>query len=213
MPYFIRPHRRGSGASGGALEPLPAGFELRSALIRPPVEHAMPLFLDACALAKRYLHEGESTRRMQQITGRFDRWGGFVVSSLVEPEVISAFAKHARAQAPHQAHYYALHPGVVEAFRRDLSRASFTIVPFTEDEVEAAADLLKAHPEYSIGAADAIHLVTAQAVLAQNGPESPLVFVTADKGLAAAARDRGLTVFNPLDQREEDLEALASRAA
>ena len=59
----------------------------------------MPLFLDACALAKRYLREGESSRRMQKITGRFDRWGGFVVSSIIEPEVISAFAKYARAHA------------------------------------------------------------------------------------------------------------------
>jgi hypothetical protein len=52
----------------------------------------MPLFLDACAFAKRYLNEGTSTQRMRQITGRFDRWGGFVVSSFIEPEVISAFA-------------------------------------------------------------------------------------------------------------------------
>jgi predicted nucleic acid-binding protein len=169
----------------------------------------MPLFLDACALAKRYLREGESSRRMQKITGRFDRWGGFVVSSIIEPEVISAFAKYARAQAPNQRHYFSLHPQVVDTFRRDLSRPVFTIVPVTDDEVETAADLLRAHPEYAIGAADAIHLATAMAVARYAREDAPLVFVTADNGLADAAMDNGLTVFNPLYQKPEDLEAIA----
>jgi predicted nucleic acid-binding protein len=168
----------------------------------------MPLFLDACALAKRYLHEGESSRRMRRITGRFDRWGGFVVSSLIEPEVISALAKYARTQVLNQSDFFRAHPRVVDAFRRDLSQPTFTIVPVTDDEVEAAADLLKAHPEYSIGAADAIHLVTAQSVRADTDPETPLVFVTADRGLADAAREHGFTIFNPLHQRPEDLERI-----
>jgi predicted nucleic acid-binding protein len=173
----------------------------------------MPIFLDACALAKRYLHEGESTRRMRQITGRFDRWGGFIVSSLIEPEVISAFAKYARAKEPHQAHYYKLHPRVVDALRRDLSQPGFTIIPVTDDEVEAAANLLRAHPEYAIGAADAIHLATALALLAQAQSNVPLIFVTADRGLAEAARDNGLRVFNPLVERPEELERLTQEAA
>jgi predicted nucleic acid-binding protein len=168
----------------------------------------MPLFLDACALAKRYLHEGESTHRMVEITGRFDRWGGFVVSSLIEPEVISALGKYARGMGQHREHYYRMHPRVVENFRRELSRAAFTIIPVTDDEVAAAAELLKAHPEYSIGAADAIHLVTAQSVRAQNLSETPLVFVTADRGLAEAARANGFTVFNPLHQRPDELERI-----
>lgn len=173
----------------------------------------MPLFLDACALAKRYMHEGVSSRRMQRITGRFDRWGGFVVSSLIEPEVISAFGKYARAQAPHESHFYRKHPDVVDAFRRDLSSPVFTILPVTDDEVEAAADLLRAHPEYAIGAADAIHLATALALLAEGSLATPIIFVTADRGLAAAAREKGLTVFNPLYQGPEDLERIVGTAA
>lgn len=168
----------------------------------------MPLFLDACAFAKRYLHEGESTRKMREITGHFDRWGGFFVSSLIEPEVISAFGKYARAQGPHQTHYYKLHPRVVDAFRRDLSRPAFTIIPVTDDEIEMAADLLRAHPEYAIGAADGIHLATALAVARQAQAGTPPVFVTADKGLAEAARQNGLTVFNPLYQRPDELEKI-----
>lgn len=168
----------------------------------------MPLFLDACALAKRYLHEGVSTLRMREITNRSDPWGGFIVSSLIEPEVISALGKYARGKAPHEMHYYKLHPRVVDALRRDLSRATVTILPVTDEEVAAAADLLKAHPEYSIGAADAIHLVTARAVVAEGKKNKPLVFVTADRGLAEAALDSGLTVFNPLYQRAEDLDKI-----
>ena len=105
-----------------------------------------------------------------------------------------------------------MHRKVVDAFRRDLSRADFTIVPVTDDEVEAAADLLRQHPEYAIGAADAIHLATAIDLHAREKNE-PLVFVTADNGLAAAAREKGLTVFNPLYQRPEDLEAITGMAA
>lgn len=168
----------------------------------------MPLFLDACALAKRYIPEGVSSHRMQEITGRFDRWGGFVVSSLIEPEVISALAKHARAQGAAAEHHYRKHPRVVNMFRRDLSLPVFTIIPVTDEEVEAAADLLKAHPEYAIGAADAIHLATALALLKQGQSGTPLVFVTADKGLAEAAREKGLTVFNPLYQGAEELEEI-----
>jgi predicted nucleic acid-binding protein len=174
----------------------------------------MALFLDACALAKRYLQEGESSRRMRRITGRFDRWGGFLVSSLIEPEVISAFGKYARAQGPRKSHFYRTHRQVVDAFRRDLSRADFTIIPVSDDEVKAAADLLRANPEYAIGAADAIHLATALALLADDrAKNTPLVFVTADKGLAEAAQESGLTVFNPLHQRPEDLEAITGMAA
>lgn len=173
----------------------------------------MPLFLDACALAKRYIPEGESTRRMQQITGRFDRWGGFVVSSLIEPEVISAFGKYARSQTAAQTHHLRRHPRVVNMFRRDLSLPTFTIIPVTDNEVEAAADLLKAHPEYAIGAADAIHLATALALAKQARSGTPLVFVTADRGLAEAAREKGLTVFNPLYQRAEELEEIVQSGA
>jgi predicted nucleic acid-binding protein len=86
----------------------------------------------------------------------------------------------------------------------------FTIVPVTDDEVEAAADLLREHPEYSIGAGDAIHLVTALAVTTQTGAASPLVFVTADRGLAAAARENGFAVFNPLDQEMDELERITT---
>jgi predicted nucleic acid-binding protein len=165
----------------------------------------MPLFLDACAFAKRYLNEGTSTERMRDITGRFNHWGGFVVSSFVEPEVISAFAKYAR-DSEHpvlRAHYLAKHPGVVESFRRDLSKAAFTIVPLSDELVDDAANLLKHHPEYDIGAGDAVHLATALDV--RPTLKGPLVFVTADRGLEIAARAEGFATMNPL---RDDVDAL-----
>jgi predicted nucleic acid-binding protein len=166
----------------------------------------MPLFLDACAFAKRYLYEGTSTQRMRDITGRFDRWGGFVVSSFIEPEVISAFAKYARNESHPvlRAHYVRKHPGVVEAFRRDLSKGAFTIVPLSDELVEDAADLLKSHPEYDIGAGDAVHLVTALEIRPQL--EGPLVFVTADRGLEEAAKAEGFVTVNPLRDSVDTVE-------
>ena len=170
----------------------------------------MPLFLDACALAKRYIPEGQSTRRMQEITGRFDRWGGFVVSSLIHPEIISAFAKYARAQAPHEEHFFRRHPAIVDALRRDLSKATFTIMPVTDDEIDAAADLLKANPHFNIGAGDAIHLVTA---ITARRLGAPMVFVTADAGLEAAAQAHGFDVFNPIRHPVAKLEEMPGLAA
>jgi len=168
----------------------------------------MPLYLDACALAKRYLNEGMSTVRVRDITGRFDRWGGFVVSNFVEPEVTSAFAKYAR-NTEHpllRTHYLSKHSGVVEAFRRDLSRASFTIVYLSDELVEDAANLLKSHPEYEIGAGDAVHLVTAREVRPK--VPAPLVFVTADNGLERAARAEGFITLNPLRDGVDALERI-----
>lgn len=167
----------------------------------------MPLFLDACALAKRYLREGASTERMKDITGRFDRWGGFVVSAFIEPECISALAKYARNQTNSElrAHLFSRHAALVETFRRELSGPAFTIVDVKADFVDRAARLLKHHPEYNIGAGDAVHLVTALDVFPNLG--RPLVFVTADAGLEKAARNEGLQTMNPL---REDVRALES---
>jgi predicted nucleic acid-binding protein len=170
----------------------------------------MPLYLDACALAKRYLREGNGSKRMVEITGRFKDWGGFVVSEIIEPEVISALAKHAREQPEqHHEHYFAQHPKVVEAFRRDLSRGAFTILSVTEGEIEQAAKFLRDNPKYDIGAADAIHLVTALKLLPR---EPALVMVTADIGLVDASKSVGIPVYNPQTQHVERLEQVVALA-
>ncbi|HET7228860.1 MAG TPA: type II toxin-antitoxin system VapC family toxin [Longimicrobium sp.] len=157
----------------------------------------MPQFLDACALAKRYLPEYGS-KRMKEITGRFDRWGGFVVSGFIEPEVISALARYARDHRVHSADYMRQHPAVVDQFRKELSERAFTVVGVTDQVVEQASDLLRKRPEYAIHAGDAVHLATALGFRTQLNKPDTLVFVTADRGLELAAQAEGLATYNPI---------------
>lgn len=169
----------------------------------------MLLFLDACALAKRYLPEQLSSKRMREMTSRFDRGGGFVVSSLVELEVISALAKHAREHPNHSAHLLEQHARVVDFFRKELSRPAFTIMGVDEDRLAAAANLLRQHPTHAIHAGDAIHLITAMEARARLETGNVLVFVTADRGLEEAAKALGFPTVNPMREGVEALAALA----
>jgi predicted nucleic acid-binding protein len=168
----------------------------------------MPLYLDACALAKRYLPEQASSKRVRQMTSRFDVWGGFVVSSFVELEVISALAKYAREHPNYSAHLLRKHADVVDHFRKELSRPAFTIVFLNDDLLEQAADFLRRHPEYAIHAGDVVHLVTAMEVRAKLDAGQVLVFVTADSGLEQAARAEGFVTANPMREGVEALAAL-----
>jgi predicted nucleic acid-binding protein len=169
----------------------------------------MPLFLDACALAKRYLPEHLSSRRIREMTGRFDRWGGFVVSSFVELEVISALAKYAREHPNYAALLLRQHARAVDYFRKELSRTDFDIVPLDDDLLEEAADFLRLRPEYAIHAGDAVHLLTAMKVRERLAPGELLVFVTADAGLEAAAKAEGFATVNPMREGVEALAALS----
>lgn len=168
----------------------------------------MPLFLDACALAKRYLLEHGSSRRIKEITSRFDQWGGLVVSAFIEPEIISALAKYAREHPNFSAEYLRKHRAVVDHFRKELSQPEFTIMKVDPDVVEQASDLLRRRPEYAIHAGDAVHLVTALAVREEMKPQDALVFVTADRGLEAAAKAEGLPTLNPMFQGIETLQTI-----
>lgn len=172
----------------------------------------MRLFLDACALVKRYLLEQESSRRIQEITGRFTHRGGFVVSSFIEVEVISALAKYAREHPNYSSEFLRRHPAVVEQFRKELSRPEFMIIWLEHDVVEEASELLKRHPEYAIHAGDAVHLATALSMRGTLAPGEDLVFVTADRGLEGAARAEGLLTLNPMHQGAEVLERMTNRS-
>jgi predicted nucleic acid-binding protein len=157
----------------------------------------MPLFLDACALAKRYLPEYGS-KRMLDILDRGDGWGGFVVSGFIEPEVISALAKFAREHPKRPPDALQQHPRIVDQLRTELARTAVTVVSVTDGLVKRAADLLHDHPEYAIHAGDAVHLATALAFRTQLDEPDVLVFVTADRSLELAARAEGLATYNPL---------------
>lgn len=169
----------------------------------------MPLFLDACALAKPYLDEGRSTSRMRSVMGRPKRWGGLFVSSLTEIEVVSAIAKAAREYGNPFERPAALKrvPRTVDSFLKDYRSGAFDIVEQDRNLVQAGIGELRGKPQHSIGAADAIHLASALKVGAAEVRR--LVFVTADRGLYDAAREHGLAVYNPNTEHEERLEALA----
>jgi predicted nucleic acid-binding protein len=171
----------------------------------------MPLFLDACAFVKRYVDEGRSTERMREITGRFEDWSGLLVSSFVEPEVVSALARHTRGTMRRiiTPRLLRKHRETVEAFRRDLSTAAISIVPLTNGLVTEAANLLDHHPDYNISAADAVHLVTAMEIRPRL--QETLVFVTADRRLERAAQTQGFTTLNPLHDGVEALEPFFPR--
>jgi predicted nucleic acid-binding protein len=145
---------------------------------------------------------------MKEITSRFDQWGGFVVSGFVEPEVISALAKYARDHPNYSAEYLKKHPAVVDNFRKDLAQPGVTIIRVDDEVVGQASDLLRRKPEYAIHAGDALHLVTALAVRDELKPPDKLVFVTADRGLEAAAKAEGLPTLNPMWQGVETLRTI-----
>jgi predicted nucleic acid-binding protein len=169
----------------------------------------MPLFLDACALAKRYLSEGRSSSRMRTITSRPKRWDGLFVSSFIEIEVVSAIAKAAREYGNPMERPRALRkvPETVDNFLKDYHSGVFDVIDQTDDIVRAGIGELRDKPHNEIGAADAIHL--ASALTLSPRPARKLVFVTADRGLYDAARAHGLAVYNPNTQHEEALETLA----
>lgn len=167
----------------------------------------MPLFLDACALAKRYLPE-HGSKRVKEIMGRFDRWGGFFVSSFIELEVLGALARYAREHPNYSTELMQRHPAVVDRFRKELSKSAFTILSVNDDVVEQASHLLRRRPEYAIHAGDAVHLVTALTAREELKPQDVLVFVTADRGLEAAAKAEGLPTLNPMWQGVETLQTI-----
>lgn len=145
---------------------------------------------------------------MKEITSHFRQWGGLVVSAFIEPEIISALAKYAREHPNFSAEYLRKHRAIVDYFRKELSQPEFTIMKVGADVVEQASDLLRRRPEYAIHAGDAVHLVTALAVREELKPKDVLVFVTADRGLEAAAKAEGLPTLNPLWQGVEALQSI-----
>jgi predicted nucleic acid-binding protein len=170
----------------------------------------MPLYLDTSALAKRYLPEGISSQTVKRILSRSTDWGGSIVSAIVNPEVVSAFATKIRANSiPLQRREaIARLPAVIAAFRRELGSGLLQILPVNDVILDDAARLIAARPTLNIGAADAIHLATAMEVRDRLPTDVSLVFVTADRGLAEAAEREDFLVFDPLYHRTDRLDEI-----
>jgi predicted nucleic acid-binding protein len=171
----------------------------------------MPLYLDTSALAKRYIPEGTSTQTVRMIMSRSTSVGGFIVSSIVKPEVVSAFTTQIRANGIPRQRQEAITrlPSVVAEFQREFGSGRFRVVAVSDPILDIASELIAENPTWNIGAADAIHLATALEVKRALDEATPLVFVTADRGLANAAKDSGLPVFDPLYHRPERLREIS----
>ena len=150
---------------------------------------------------------------MKEILSRFKDWGGFVVSGFIEPEMISTFTRHARQKSSGTLHARSrrAHAKVLAAFRQDFGATGLAVVPLSGTVTSEAALLLEAHPEYTIGGGDAVHLATA--IAARPTLEGPLVFVTADHGLEKAAKAEGFATMNPLHDGPEALESIFGTAS
>jgi predicted nucleic acid-binding protein len=146
---------------------------------------------------------------MRAITGRPKRWGGLFVSSFIEIEVVSAIAKAAREYGNPMERPSLLRAvsQTVDVFLKEYRSGAFDIVGQTDDIVRTGINELRSKPHHSIGAADAIHLASALKITMETG--ETLIFVTADRGLYEAAKAHGLAVYNPNNENEESLEALA----
>jgi predicted nucleic acid-binding protein len=146
-------------------------------------------YLDASALVKRYVHEAGSVWLRSLFSSPQAEL--LFTSRMTIVEVISAFARRVREDALTSAEFSAAE----NAFRGDCSH-DYQIMPPSLEIVDLACSLLRCHP---LRAYDATHLasaLSAQKFLTAEG-RSPLIFLSADDRLTAAASAEGLAVDNP----------------
>jgi predicted nucleic acid-binding protein len=148
------------------------------------------LFLDTCALLKRYVHE-DGSEKLHALVGPAEFRGRLFVCEHVEGEVLSALNRKLRE---------------VKLTRRGLRNARsefythypaiFGVVPLTEQLRQAGIDLLLKHPAHRFTHPDALHLAAALYV-AGALPDPDLVLVSSDRALRNVAKRYHLQVFDP----------------
>jgi len=145
-------------------------------------------YLDASALAKRYLEEAGSPI----VSGLIESANSIILSSQLCPiEVYSALSRrrNERFLSPD------LFQRAVTALETDISHRIFLAEVSSEILIFAKALIVK----HGVRAGDSIHLATAFTL---NGPpliatEDQLVFVGSDQALLNAALAEGFRVMNP----------------
>ena len=145
-------------------------------------------FVDTSALAKRYTNE-IGTRWVRNWT-KTSTGNWIVVSELIVVEMFSVFAR--REYDGHMT------VSTTERFRRMFlmhTRDEYLLVKTGSAQLTVAQRLVTTHIGLGLRALDAIHLATA--LQAQNRLGMPLVFVSADKKLLAAAAAEGFTTDDP----------------
>jgi uncharacterized protein len=146
-------------------------------------------FLDSSALAKRYVSEPGSAW-IQAITTR-EALNQIIIARIAWVEVLSAMARRQRdVSLPSTDVFQA-----IQSFRSDLD-TQYQVVEVNRQLVDAAGQLVFSHP---LRAYDAVQLASAMQIHAalSLAAAAPLVFVSADDRLIAAARAEGISADNP----------------
>jgi predicted nucleic acid-binding protein len=159
------------------------------------------LYLDASALVKKYVDEGdEGTQAMKDITREAGAWGGLVSSEWLILEVASALTRKQRGGTISSSDFRRL----IGRFREEVTALS--LVTIGKGMPSAASRLMEDVQGVSrFHAGDAIHLYTAELLRARTEPGDAFVFAAADEGLLAVARSRRMPVFDP---RTDSIETL-----
>lgn len=150
------------------------------------------LYLDSSALVKRYLR-GRGTDLLEP---RFHRGEKIFTSALSYAEIQAALARKWRKQEIERTDFLEAR----KKFVRDWV-FSLNVVDLETRIMTAVPDLVE---QYPLRGSDAVHLSTAIWLRDMSslgfdfvGSERALEFGVADRALARAARELGLTVFNP----------------
>lgn len=148
------------------------------------------LFLDACALAKRYLTETGSDT-MQAIVGAAEFRGRLFVAEQIEGEVLSTLNNNLRRGV--------LRPHGLRDARREFYThypAIFAVVPPLDVITSDALAILQRYPSSRIHYPDALHLAAARYV-AEWLPAPDLMLVSSDGPMLHVAGRLLIPTFNP----------------
>lgn len=146
-------------------------------------------FTDSSAATKRYLNETGSRWMKSLFTANPPH--RFFAVAMIGVEVVAAISRRARGGTISQADAAAF----CTVFLADL-RAEFRVVPVTDALLREAIRLAQ---RYSLRGYDAVQLAAANEVsrLRVTAGAAPIIFVSADHELNAAARSEGLAVDDP----------------
>jgi predicted nucleic acid-binding protein len=166
----------------------------------------MPLYLDADAVVKRYVNEGDGgTAVMDALFAAPLEWGGFTSSEWMQTEVTATLAKKVReGKLRHRKFEEAL-----ADFRAECG-VVVTWIGIEAGDVLGGCEMLRhyAHAKKLQGG-DAVHLHTAETLWNSGG--APFALVTCDSTLTDIARLRGLPTFNPVLQPLSVLNAIYNK--
>jgi uncharacterized protein len=148
-------------------------------------------FLDSSALVKRYVSETGSPWVIQQLDPMLQH--DAFIAAIASVEIIAAISRRARSgslttQAATQ---------ICSQIKADL-QTDFEIIQITDTVIGAAMVFAQT---YQLRGYDAVQLAAAAAVnqLCIANHLAPVIFVSADNELNAAAALEGLTIENPND--------------